>query len=94
MHGGVAHSIADGLTLGTAPPAGRRGLGLRQPGVLPHHGSIVVEGNEVRLETTPGAALLLNGAPAGERTALRVGDRLTLGDPGVELQLVAVEDEG
>jgi hypothetical protein len=91
MKGGVAHALHDGLTLGTAPPPGRRGLGLREAGVLPHHCSIIVEAGEVLLELVKGAATLLNGAPAVDRTPLRAGDRLTLGDPGVEIQLVAVE---
>lgn len=89
MKGGVAHVLGEGLTLGTAPPAGRRGLGLREAGVKPHHCSIVVEGSEVLLELVPGADTLLNGAPATDGVSLRAGDRLTLG--GVQMELVAVE---
>lgn len=94
MNGGVAHAIADGLTLGTAPPPGGRGLGLRQPGIAPHHCSLVAERADVRLKVVPGASTWLNDVPAEDGSALRAGDRLRLGAPGVELQLVAVEDEG
>jgi hypothetical protein len=92
MNGGVAHAIGEGIAIGTAPPSGRRGLGLRQPGVAPHHCSLLVEGAEVRLEILPGAITLLNGSPAEDRTPLRAGDRIGLGEAGVVLQLVAVED--
>jgi hypothetical protein len=92
MNAGVAHALGEGLTLGTTPPLGRRGLGLRHAGVAPHHCSIVVESREVRLEVVAGVPTLLNGAPARNGTPLRAGDRLTLGESGPELQLVAVED--
>jgi hypothetical protein len=91
MNAGVAHAIAGGLAIGTAPPAGRRGLGLRQPGVAAHHCSLLVEADEVRLGIVPGATTLLNGVPAEDRARLVAGDRLDLS--GVVLELVAVEDD-
>jgi hypothetical protein len=92
MNGGVAHAIADGLAIGTAPPSGRRGLGLCRPGVAAHHCSLLVDGAEIRLEVLSGGITLLNGLPAEDRAPLRAGDRLSLGETGVVLQLVAVED--
>ncbi|HJS59293.1 MAG TPA: hypothetical protein VKA01_14420 [Vicinamibacteria bacterium] len=92
MNGGVAHAIGDGIAIGTAPPSGRRGLGLRHAGIAAHHCSLLVEGAEIRLEVLPGGITLLNGEPAEDRAPLRAGDRLSLGEAGVVLQLVAVEE--
>jgi hypothetical protein len=93
MNGAVAHAIGDGLTVGTAPPAGRRGLGLQKPGLQPHHCSLVRDGAQIRLSLVEGAPTLLNGLPAQEGALLRAGDRLLLGEPAVELSLVAVDTE-
>jgi hypothetical protein len=82
LNEGTAHRLApEGLAIGTAPPVGRRGLGLRREGVVPHHCSLrIVDGT------------LLNGAPVGAAALLRAGDRLRLG-PSVELVLIATEGE-
>jgi hypothetical protein len=89
--GGVAHALGSAeLALGTAPPLGVRGLGLRREGVLPHHASIVVEEGELWVVDKGAGRTFLNGEPVDERRSLRAGDRLRLGDPGVELLLVAI----
>ncbi len=94
LNGGTAHRLApDGLTIGTAPPLGRRGLGLRQEGVVPHHCSLRIVDGEVILADHSGGATLLNGTPVGAEALLRAGDRLRLGQ-GVELVLIATEREG
>jgi hypothetical protein len=93
LNGGSAHRLApEGLAIGTAPPLGRRGLGLRQEGVVPHHCSLRFVDGEVLLDDHSGGATLLNGAPVGAAALLRAGDRLRLG-PSVELVLIATEGE-
>jgi len=95
LNGGSAHRLApEGLTIGTAPPVGRRGLGLRQEGVAPHHCTVrIADDDEVLLEDHSGGATLLNGAPVGSAARLRAGDRVRLG-PSVELVLIATEEPG
>ncbi len=93
LNGGAAHRLApEGLAIGTAPPPGRRGLGLRRDGVAPHHCSLRIVDGEVLLEDHSGGATLLNGTPVGAEALLRAGDRLRLG-PSVELVLIATEGE-
>jgi len=92
LNGGTAHLLApEGLAIGTAPPPGGRGLGLRQEGVAPHHCSLRIADGEVLVEDHSGGATLLNGAPVGAAAVLRAGDRLRLG-PTVELVLIAAEE--
>jgi hypothetical protein len=93
LNEGTAHRLApEGLAIGTAPPAGRRGLGLRRDGVAPHHCTLRIQDGEVLLDDHSGGVTLLNGAPVGAAALLRAGDRLRLG-PSVELVLIAAEDE-
>jgi hypothetical protein len=94
LHAGVAHALGPAeLALGTAPPVGVRGLGLRREGVLPHHASIVTEDGELWIQDKAPGHTTLNGETVNGRVALRAGDRLRLGDPGVELHLVAIAGE-
>jgi len=94
LNGGTAHAIGPfGLALGTAPPPGVRGLGLRQEGVAPHHCSLRISEGEVVVEDHTGGATRLNGAPVEAPAVLRAGDRLRLG-ASVELVLIAAEEEG
>jgi hypothetical protein len=93
LNEGTAHRLApEGLAIGTAPPPGRRGLGLRRDGVAPHHCSLRIVDGEVLLDDHSGGATLLNGAPVGAAALLCAGDRLRLG-PSVELVLIAAEGE-
>ena len=93
LNGDTAHLIApEGLAIGTAPPPGGRGLGLRQEGVAPHHCSLRISDGEVLLEDHSGGATLLNGAPVGAQAVLRAGDRLRLG-PSALLVLIAAEED-
>lgn len=93
LNEGTAHRLApEGLAIGTAPPLGHRGLGLRREGVAVHHCSLRIVDGEVLLDDHSGGATLLNGAPVGAAALLRAGDRLRLG-PSVELVLIAAEGE-
>jgi hypothetical protein len=92
---GIAHPIGErGLALGTAPPSGVRGLVLRGDtgGVSRHHCTVRALGGEAVIEDHAGGDTFVNGERVGGRAALRAGDRLRLGSPGLELLLVAVED--
>jgi hypothetical protein len=93
VNAGVAHLLApDGLTLGTTPPPGRRGLALHRDGIAPHHCSLVCAGGDVVLEDHGAGATFLNGAPLTDRVRVRTGDRLRLGEAGAELLFVALEE--
>jgi pSer/pThr/pTyr-binding forkhead associated (FHA) protein len=92
---GIAHSIGErGLGLGTAPPSGVRGLVLRgdTSGVSPHHCTVRALSGDAVVEDHASGDTFVNGERVGGRVALRAGDRLRLGSPGLELLLVAVEE--
>lgn len=84
------------LTLGTGVPAGRRALAVEPgPGISRSHCSIALVGGAAWLEDHSTYGTLLNGERVGGRVELRAGDRLRVGSPGVEFELVrAVEDDG
>ena len=92
---GIAHVIGErGLALGTAPPAGVRGLVVRGDalGVSRHHCTLRTANGDVAVEDHAGGDTFVNGERVEGRVALRAGDRLRLGSPGLELLLVAVEE--
>jgi hypothetical protein len=93
VNDGVAHVLApDGLTIGTAPPPGRRGLALRRDGIAAHHCSLLRSEGDVVLEVESSSATQLNDEHVAGRVRVRAGDRLRLGTPGVELLLVALDE--
>jgi hypothetical protein len=92
---GTVHAIGEGgLALGTSPPAGVRGLALRgdAAGVSRHHCTLRAPDGEAEVEDHAGGDTFVNGERVTGRAALRVGDRLRLGSPGLELVLVALEE--
>lgn len=92
---GIAHVIGEGgLALGTAPPSGVRGLVLRgnTSGVSRHHCTVRAANGEAVVEDHASGDTFVNGERVTGRVALRAGDRLRLGSPGLELLLVAVEE--
>jgi hypothetical protein len=94
LNAGVAHALgAERLAIGTAPPLGVRGLGLRREGVLAHHCSLVEDAGERYVEDHSGGGTRLNGKRVEGRAVVRAGDRLSLGERGAELVLVAIEDD-
>jgi hypothetical protein len=98
VHGSRAYALnGRPLALGAAVPAGRRGLALAAgPGVSRLHCSLVLAaGGEVWLEDHSTYGTLVNGERISGRIELRAGDRLRIGSPGVECELVrAVIDDG
>jgi len=81
------------LHIGAAVPPGQRGLAIAAgPGVSRDHCRLACDAAGAWLEDQSTYGTFLNGARVGGRVALRAGDRLRLGNPGVELELVRVVD--
>jgi hypothetical protein len=81
------------LVVGWAVPAGQRALNVAAgPGVSRTHCRLACDADGAWLEDRSTYGTRLNGERVGGRVALRAGDRLCLGNPGVELELVRVVD--
>ena len=95
---GVAHAItAEPLALGVAVPGSGRGVNLRgqTAGISRRHCSITRQGDVVQVEDHSTHGSFLNGQRILGSVELVTGDRLRLGSPGLELQLICVvEDDG
>jgi hypothetical protein len=84
------------LTIGCAVPQGRRALAIAAgPGVSRQHCTLASGDDGVWLEDLSTYGTLVNGERVRGRVPLRVGDRLRIGSPGVECELVrAVDGDG
>jgi len=83
----------DALHVGAAVTPGRRALLVEAgPGVSRLHCRLWRDAQGTWLEDHSTYGTFLNGERVGGRVALRAGDRLRLGNPGVELELVRVVD--
>jgi hypothetical protein len=84
------------LTLGSAVPGDRRALLLEPgPGVSRSHCTLWSDGDATWLEDHSTYGTFVNGDRISGRIALRAGDRVRVGSPGVECELVrAVDDDG
>jgi len=81
------------LHVGSAVAAGQRTLIVAAgPGVSRAHCRLACDAGGPWLEDQSTYGTFLNGERIGGRVALRAGDRLRLGNPGVELELVRVVD--
>ena len=81
------------LHVGSAVPAGLRALNVSAgPGISRVHCRLACDATGAWLEDRSTYGTYLNGERVGGRAALRAGDRLRLGNPGVELELVRVVD--
>jgi hypothetical protein len=97
VYRGVARAVlAEPLAIGVAVPAGRRALAVPAgPGISRVHCSIERAADGVWLEDLSTYGSFVNGERVGGRVSLRAGDKLRLGSPGVECELVrAVDDDG
>jgi hypothetical protein len=97
-----SHLLLDGqvYALGGAPlvlgrsPAGPHTIKLAEglAGVSRRHCTLVPEGNEVILLDHSSFGTFVNGERVAERVRVRTGDRVRLGDPGIELSLLTVNE--
>jgi len=84
---------AESLVIGRAPQAAHA-LTLSEglAGVSRRHCTLLREGSELVLLDHSRFGTFVNGERVAERVRLRAGDQLRVGDPGVELALIAVLD--
>lgn len=95
LHEGVAYPITEQLfAVGSELREGSRGLELSEStaGVSRTHCSIFRSEGRVVVEDHSTYGSFLNDERVDGTAALRAGDRLRLGSPGIELQLIAVEE--
>lgn len=82
------------LTIGSAVPAGLRALAVAAgPGISRQHCTLVRDDDGAWLEDLSTYGTLVNGERVRGRVPLRAGDRLRIGSPGVECELVRVVDD-
>jgi len=88
---GRARAIAGARSRSGGGAGGRRALEVPAgPGVSRLHCTLAADADGAWLEDRSTYGTLVNGERVGGRAALRAGDRLRLGSPGVELELVRV----
>jgi FHA domain len=92
---GQVHALrGEPLVIGRMPAAGPRTIALSEglAGVSRRHCTLTSEeGEEVILLDHSSFGTFVNGERVAERVRVRAGDRVRLGDPGVELALIAVD---
>lgn len=96
VHEGVAYPITEQLlALGTEAPEGGRALKLpgSTDGVSAAHCSIFLSEGRAVVEDHSACGSFVNGERVDGTATLEAGDRLQLGRPGIELQLIAIEDD-
>ena len=91
LYEGRAHALTSALTVGRAPgtePAITLPEGLA--GVSRRHCTFVNEGGELLLVDHSSFGTFLNGERISERARAYAGDKVRIGEPGVELSLIAL----
>jgi pSer/pThr/pTyr-binding forkhead associated (FHA) protein len=75
-------------------PAGPRTIALPEglAGVSRRHCTLAPEGDDLVLLDHSSFGTFVNGERVAERVRVRAGDRVRLGDPGIELALIAVDE--
>jgi hypothetical protein len=82
------------LTLGSDVPGDGRAVSLAPgPGISRSHCTLANDGGAIWLDDHSTYGTFLNGDRVAGRVELRAGDRLRLGSPGVECELVRVVDD-
>jgi hypothetical protein len=94
LNGQVYALRGEPLVIGRMPAVGPRTITLSEglAGVSRRHCTLTSEeGDEVILLDHSSFGTFVNGERVAERVRLRAGDRVRVGDPGVELALIAVD---
>jgi hypothetical protein len=82
------------LTIGSAVPAVLRALQVPGgPGISREHCQVVRRDGHAWLEDRSTYGTFVNESPVRGAVALRVGDRVRLGNPGITLELIQVVDD-
>jgi hypothetical protein len=92
LNGQVYALGAESIVIGRLP-AGPRTIALSDglAGVSRRHCTLAPEGDEIILLDHSSFGTFVNGERVAERVRVHAGDRVRLGDPGVELALIAVD---
>ena len=92
LNGQVFALGAEPIVIGRLP-AGPRTIALPDglAGVSRRHCTLAPEGDELVLLDHSSFGTFVNGERVAERVRVRAGDRVRIGDPGVELALIAVD---
>jgi hypothetical protein len=94
LYRGVAHAIdPPPFLIGVAIPDGHRGLNLSEEtgGISRHHVSLHRAQGRLLVEDHSRYGTYLNGERVEREAKVRAGDKLRLGTPGVEVQLIEVK---
>ncbi len=93
---GAEPLIVGRSTQGNPPQAGLRSIALPDglAGVSRRHCTLIHDGSEATLLDHSAFGTFVNGERVVERVRVHPGDRVRIGDPGVELTLIAVSDSG
>jgi hypothetical protein len=94
LNGQVYSLGGDALVVGRSPVGGARAITLSDglAGVSRRHCTFTRDGDELVLLDHSTFGTFVNGERVAERVRVRAGDRVRLGDPGVELALIAVDE--
>jgi FHA domain len=94
LEGQVYSLGGDALVIGRSPAGGARAITLSDglAGVGRRHCTFTRDGDELVLLDHSSFGTFVNGERVAERVRVRAGDRVRLGDPGVELALLAVDE--
>ena len=91
---GQVYAVGAGPLVIGRSPGGPRTLALPEglAGVSRRHCTLSQEGEQLILIDHSNFGTYVNGERVAERVSLRAGDRMRLGDPGVELALITVSE--
>lgn len=91
---GQVYAVGGGPVVIGRVPAGPRSIALPDglAGVSRRHCTLSPEGDELILIDHSSFGTFVNGERVAERVSVRAGDRVRLGEPGVELALLAVSE--